>query len=342
MRRPVWAGSPAFTEAWSTLERVNARTSDERVAGNAAAMLRCLAKANVVVISPEQADALPSSTNLDGDGSLADVLDILAARMRGAMLPFPFTFIDADGAALKGKIEEGDENVRFAGAMLMDSDHLPDGGVGGFAPNEGAGIEGIVGFTFYRLTNPDRMSCSPTGLAFAPLGAAAGKQSIPYCTDFFGLGETHIRLIQASIGPMDVALTLLEFLQSVNVDLVEDGLDRQQMKRANRKGQRIPLTVRVQAPKRRSPKPGGEARSFSHRFEVAGHYTHNFETKADGTPNLTFARCAKKQPEKVLTIGGQRCVRWWTPTHVKGPEGAPLIPKLRVVSPALDNVRPTS
>jgi hypothetical protein len=322
MKRPVWAASTAFAEGWSALEQVQAKTGDNRVAERVGNLLGLMSEANVIVVEPEQSDALPSASF--GGDTLGDSLDVLAERMRSMRLPFPTTFLDADGARLKGKIEGGDENVRFSGALLIDGEILSRRSY-----PSGEDVVGVVGFCFYRLGESGRMSCSPTMVSFA---SPEINRNIPFCSDIFELGESHLRLIQASLGPLDVAVTLVDFLQSVNVDLVKDGLDGARAKRAERKGQRVPLTVKVRQAKRSAAYSGANSMAnYSHRFEVAGHYTHNFETKADGTPNKTFERCANKHPEKVMTIEEMPCVRWWTPPHVKGPSDKPLVPKVRVV-----------
>lgn len=125
-----------------------------------------------------------------------------------------------------------------------------------------------------------------------------------------------------------IACEIAYFLESYNVELVEQEVSRQVRRQAERKNKRISLVVHIRQPKSRS-KPearNGEKRDFSHRFEVRGHYKY--------FPQGT--RLADALPEDKLTHvpGRGLCRKVWCPPFVKGPTDKPLIPKVRVVHPA--------
>jgi len=122
-----------------------------------------------------------------------------------------------------------------------------------------------------------------------------------------------------------IACEAAYFLESYNVELVEQEVTRQVRRNAERHDKKISMVVHVRLPKQRK-KPvarNGEEREFSHRFEVRGHYKH--------FPQGT--RMADSIPEEKLTHvpGRGLCRKVWCPPFVKGPTDKPLIPKIRIV-----------
>jgi hypothetical protein len=125
-----------------------------------------------------------------------------------------------------------------------------------------------------------------------------------------------------------------QFMESANVELVDRTVSRQVRRAAERKGRPIAQVVRVRLPRRRSARKarGGSAGAptsrYRYRFEVMGHYQHQPATSPMG----------RAHPEKLSWFpelsGYYR--RIWIPPFVKGPEGAPLVPKTRVVSARKD------
>lgn len=75
---------------------------------------------------------------------------------------------------------------------------------------------------------------------------------------------------------------------------------------------------------------------YSHRFEVAGNFAHHYELTVNGRPNPHYQTALERYPHKLVEVvdgdGVKRsCFRVWRPSHVKGPDDKPLVPKLRVV-----------
>jgi hypothetical protein len=124
------------------------------------------------------------------------------------------------------------------------------------------------------------------------------------------------------------AYASLAILESANAGLVESSTPYSRGHVAHGKPK---FDVYIRQGRRSIREPGGEHVEFSHRFEVRGNFAHHFELTAKGEPNRLFERWSVEKPEKVINIGGKPCVRIWRPPHVKGPEGKPLIPKIRHV-----------
>lgn len=328
VRRPAWAASASFSEAWSKMEQLSVRGTTPNARGSASFILGLLSKARVVVVGKDQADALPP-TPVEEE-SLGKLIDTTGGRMRNMRLPFPIVFVEADGARIRGdKDITSDGDAAYAGTLFFHPARYGSYDVDLSGPGEC----GVAGLSFYRMVEAGgRMSCAPSFVSYGP--PSEDGDEVPLVADLFDMGTSHVHLAQASYGALDLGLVLLEFLQAVNVELVEAPLNASARKKAERKGQQVALTVQVKQSKRRISKPSENRADFSHRFEVRGHYTHHFETKPDGTPNKVFERYARKHPDKVLSVQGEPCVRFWTPPYVKGPIDKPFVPKVRVVEGA--------
>jgi hypothetical protein len=122
-----------------------------------------------------------------------------------------------------------------------------------------------------------------------------------------------------------VACEVAYFLESYNVELVEQEVSRQVRRNAERRDKRISLVVHVRHPKSRAkPERGnGAKRDFSHRFEVRGHYKH--------FPQGTKMADSIEEEKLTHVPGRGLCRKVWCPPFVKGPTDRPLIPKVRIV-----------
>ncbi len=127
-------------------------------------------------------------------------------------------------------------------------------------------------------------------------------------------------------------ISVLQWLQSYNVELVEAPLSPRQRERELKKGRQIALTVQVKQTKRYTSvsQLSGSA-NYTHRFETRGHYAREFELKDDGTPNKNFIRYMQKRPTDAIVVDGRMCFQKWIPPHVKGPSDKPFVPKVREV-----------
>lgn len=308
MRRPAWAASPSFSRCWSALEQHVSRSEG---AAKSKMLLEQMAAAHVVTVTSEQAAALPSayeSTDEYGYEKLGELLG-------QCRVPFPFTFLDLGSVSLA--------------PLVVDAAVL-----GGMC-SEGSDGQPPVVVPFLMGTGPSTKIVAPVAVARDPATGLIGTVDLDLNEQF---AKEHPEVVdeqrRVAVDAAERIISVLAWLQSVNVEVIETPMKPQEREREEAKGRRISLTVSVKQGKRKVSNKTGSRADYSHRFEVAGHYTHNFEEKPDGTPNKTFQRCAAKHPEKVMTIQGKPCVRWWTPPHVKGPVDKPLVPKIRVVQEA--------
>lgn len=311
MKRPAWAASPGFPLCWAALER-RGKTDQ----------LLDMAAARVVVFPVEQLNALPqtpeslefyevteswtnpdtrakiTAENIETDGSLDKLMAVLT-RLKAMPVPFGSVFLDCGGydPGIPVYHDHKEANLLLRGMLVIEGE-LP---LGFWLPRS----SGLV------LTDDHREELSA----------------------WTKLGISDVKWLRGQCGRIseDRTLAILDFLQSVNVEVVESPMKVQAREREIKKGREIALTVQVKQSKRRVSKQSENRADFSHRFEVRGHYTHHFETKPDGTPNKVFERYSRLHPEKVLTIQDQPCVRFWTPPFVKGPIDKPFVPKVRVV-----------
>lgn len=319
MKRPAWAACPGFVSAWSGTESM----PPLKYLGTQQHMiLELLQQAQVIRFSAEQVDALPSiSPYLGVSGGLPENHDRDAWDwMREASIPFDITFLDMHGAqTIPGSGLDAEEHIE--GCLVVSVKEVENHPEFDPSPAWAGGI-------FFRpFIGPGGL---PLGTVFAsdrPGRLATEQVGLPSERD-----EKDVAARARSI--VLRAIAALQLLESVNVELSELPMKPKAREREIKKGRNIALTVRVKQSKRRVSNPSDNRADFSHRFEVRGHYTHHFETKPDGSPNKVFERYANKNPDKVLTIQGLPCVRFWTPPYVKGPIDKPFVPKVRVMETA--------
>jgi hypothetical protein len=334
MRRPVWASAPGFTRAWSALEYQGNEFSRS--------IMNLMQVARVIAVKPAQVNVLPNLFNDDKFRKRA--YENLAEFMHGCVLPFDTIFVDTLGSDLEG-YRDGSICI---GALLMQTEL----GVTGL----GFGATQSRTFAPVMMVNP--MSASAIGVnkdesdfyrgfidlsgqALKPDASKAREDDMTLLTtwskDFHETAlslsaEDKRTLMENHIDQVERALAVIAMLQSANVYLDEVELSRNERKRAARKNQQVPLTVKVMQRSRRQRKSDESAHvDYSHRFEVAGNYAHHFAQTAEGTPNKLFEKWKRDKPEKVMMIGGRECIRIWRPPYVKGPEDKPLVVKARVV-----------
>lgn len=319
MKRPAWAASPSFTNCWAALEEiVKYGSDDQRHKELSGFAFERLAEARVIVVSPEQVDALPS-WDLSGRGTddKQNLFDSFTESWSAMSLPFESMFLDMGGAKIPGGATIDGRDYELQAALLFSVE------------------PGFFAVPFFRMDG--RVRCGwgavrPSPPSWAPFTDVAMPTEIKggLEADFGDDAEAKYMYTQTLMSCRP-AIAVLAWMESVNVEVVEVPLRAAQRARQIHKGRNISLTVQIKQSKRRAAASGGSSANLSHRFEVRGHYTHHFETKADGTPNKVFERYSKKHPEKVLNIQGQPCVRFWTPPYVKGPADKPFVPKVRVV-----------
>lgn len=143
-------------------------------------------------------------------------------------------------------------------------------------------------------------------------------------------GDDAEAMVHRIIADRLVLHDILYFLQSVNVEIAPPAVSRQVRRSAERKGMEIAPEVTVRrSRKRTAPESRGGHTDYSHQFEVSGGYVHHFETKADGTENIQFQRMKRAHPDRMITVKGRPCFRFWRGDYVKGPADKPLVRKVR-------------
>lgn len=150
-------------------------------------------------------------------------------------------------------------------------------------------------------------------------------------------------------------ISALYFIEAANVEMVPLELTRRDKKRQEKRNWLIPLTVRVNRPSRRTHNHrngNGEAREYSHQFEVIGHYRHVTKgshvacivCNGKTTEDLVCPRCNgtgldpdKVKPcERIDVKTGEKtcpngCRREFCPSYVKGDPDKPLVIKTRLI-----------
>ncbi len=174
----------------------------------------------------------------------------------------------------------------------------------------------------------------PDGLTASDVGVLDGDKiavpSIAHQKTASGQHPLMSNFLQAGT-LADRCLPLLMLLESVNVDLAEAPLTPKQVRKAEQKKRKLPLVVAFRRSRKVYPRSAGEPKShLTVQFEVIGHFKHHGE----GTP--IFKAALRDRPEKIRDYprnhhryGTGQCVRYWVPSHVKGPEDAPLVLKAR-------------
>jgi hypothetical protein len=310
--RPAWAASPSFATCYSGLEMLGSKDFANRKA--CATTLAAMREARVVTVESSQVEALPELFDdalVDAD-TQRDGYWTINSRLKNLILPFTSVFLDMDKTSLEPRTVDALRGVLcFSGAFTFTEDQSIKCMMVPF----------VSAPELPGLSIPGHIICSSEesiGVGIMPLADWGAEHDGP----------------QIAVEGAERAVAVFDWLQSVNVEMVEAPLSSSQQRKAERKGRKVALTVRVKQNKRRVSNPSGGERDYSHRFEVSGHYKHHFEEKPNGEPNKIFEKYANKNPDKVLNIQGQRCVRFWTPPFVKGPEDKPLVPKIRVMEAA--------
>lgn len=118
------------------------------------------------------------------------------------------------------------------------------------------------------------------------------------------------------------AMRSLLLLECANIDLV----DVAPAPPAHRAQGRPGYEIVIRQNPRRYISDNEVTVDWSHRWEVRGHFKHH------GPDTPVFRATERRNPSKIIDhpVRG-RCVRFWCPPFVKGPENKPLIPKVRRV-----------
>jgi hypothetical protein len=300
-----------------------------------------MAQSRVIVLQPEQAEAVPPLSD-----SWIEEIDLLA----GVRLPFPATFLEI-GAGFKrsGHTREAPwSETPLYGALLTEA----PGRVGcacmpvwcvdgqpllqGYTAPIGTNLDDLLSRNAARSSG--RSLRGESSLLTTVNTDARPNERAPEQPHSERIGVWHA-LPPALLGQTDPntgqtveressealragtvrALRAMYLLESSNVELVER---TEALPRAHRAHGIPHYDVSIRQNNRRTKgDPSGQHIDYSHRFEVRGHFKHF------GPDTRLFQASG---PAKVLDLPDRgACVRLWCPPFVKGPADKPLIPKRR-------------
>lgn len=287
MKRPMWEPAPRFASAWQHLHALSKSREDAVCAESARLILVGLSEAHVVTIDREQLTVLPPPGTTRREAS---------NYFEQLRLPFATTFFEIVGPPINGLV--GALSKRHSNGSLIV-------------------VPALAGDGFTA------MPVVMTMLGVEPGGETEWEQTRGAATE--DVYRAICELSNDQVGALRSAPSLVArttfLLDAANVELTDIPPSRQIRRNAARKGAQIAFTVRVRQSSRRPvPRENGEHVSWSHRWEVRGHYKH-------------FTKGSHTKDESKLAPCPQHgmCRREWSPPHVKGPEDKPLIPKVRVV-----------
>ena len=325
-----------------------------------------LLDAQPVIVSPEQTRAIGASIDekllssfelLSGEEVRDKIIEahsqaLLELYSSIDKLPWPLTFIDFDLPLSECPIVAPEVAAR-------DSERRMPARLGGILfENATPGILRVYPFVAFHVDSPDELSC-PCVLTLVRSrrkGALPPLEIWEVCAtlvpDDDVLSVDRLALKHAAIDVSDTpegrtdpniqsmisnlflslnsapwAATSLQLLNAANVTYAPTPrITRQIRRRLERKKSRakIPLVVTVR--KERRLREGGAAgvtgrRRYRYQFDVRGHFAY-------------FRRgpIFERHPEKRRWIRG---IGWavpvWRPMHIKGPPGAPYVPRVRRV-----------
>lgn len=318
--RPRCEGSKTFDMSWSglaftaTMGYSGMYPDEEYVASDkefAEFAILTMRDARVLVVDRDQVQALPHADGTEWrQGHSYKALAQIASRLT---LPFDVVYLDVGLAGRPDYIEH--TPVRIAGFLVFTTGSL----LGYDIP----GAECLqMRFLPFLAGDVDAEMGVPMGIV--GLSEKSGAVMIR------GMGkwsaEPNQDLMSEVCSQVERAVAVLQWLESVNVEIVDAPLTRQVRRNAQRKGSQIAQMVQVKLPRSYRAgvtRPGANAIEFDHRFEVRGHYKF--------FPEAT--RLAKADPDKLSWVPEREGYfrRIWCPPFVKGPIDKPLIPKTRVL-----------
>lgn len=269
--------------------------------------------------------------------------------------PFPITFISVEWEPWPSPPSRRETMVYVLGCAVIDMQDIPRDDSDPDSETAGVSFHPFVRYAKhpdritdegdrYGVVNPHvSIWCDDGSWQIAEFPLKRG-----------GWPEKAIEAVNDSAeAAVEETLRVLYWMESANVELAQKSVSRQVRRQAERKDRRIVDTVIVKRGRRRSLERsdgGGEHRDFSHQFEVMGAYHHVTrgihvrcsDCHGSGAFADTRANCYRchgtgLDPEKVKACPQWRerhphsraCRREWVPPHVKGPEDAVFVPKVR-------------
>lgn len=351
LRMPEWAGSGGFRSAWKLAAAIPQgppdATDDETHVG--AAMLGILNAAHPIVCPPSQLAAVE-----DPFPSTAAAFEYAKA----IRLPFPHLFIDFTPPAgetfpsleITTPSEEQDHRELWKSTELrgiaisenVEQQHLsfvPVIGAPGELPEEVGMVE------LFRDEQP--MPDAESGYFVAPMETPVGKIEVRFFTvsaieEMLGESQTRThggivgahratskgdplansRLLAATTAIcFRLALRVLYLLDTINIELVDVELTRQERRLAERKHHGKAVRISITRRSTSSAKAESETTEFSHQFEVRGNFAHY------GPETQLFRRSEPTDLKPCPRCG--TCRRVWRSPHIKGPTDKPLVVKVR-------------
>jgi hypothetical protein len=318
LARPRWEGAPGFDKAWNGCVYCAQNLGVAKAYREwACEILQRLATCHVLTIDSSQALALPPIES-SKFGDAAD-FTLLTDAMRNVSLPFEHTFIDT------GPIRRPDYDPARSGEIL--------GAIVTRDPHPLSEVDeplSIIPFFVDRRVSElglplhHMIEHNPSPLVWNPNIECVPSADVDQMARDAGLTREKFRegIIMQGYDLAERPLAVLQWLESVNVEIVEPTITRQVRRNAQRQGKQIAKVVKVHISesRRRAIARGGTS-NYSHQFEVRAHYAFQPET----------APMSRAAPEKLSYVPerGGYFRRTWCPAYIKGPIDKPFVPKTR-------------
>lgn len=332
LAKPQWELAPGFGDAWDSCvhcaQNLDLPKGWREWSVNGLVFLK---QAHAMVVDGKQASVLPFLE--DDDVNDQQDFRLLQSAMEHITLPWPIVYIEFVGGARRNDYLSSAAPVNGAlvgrGAAISNvAPGTPDDALWIITFTASDGHKGFMtSMVIQERSRPDAVPRTMSPTQFLPEDVVLrGMNSMRHTRGEPPLTPQGVMEHGAfeAYDAAERAMAVLQWLESANVEIIDAPVTRQVRRAAERRGSEIAKVVTVKLPRswrNGKPPPSNGTRNFSHRFEVAAHYSFFPET----------TRMAQAAPEKVSFVPQRNGYfrRIWVPEHIKGPADKPLIPKTR-------------
>lgn len=351
---PNWIGTPSFGTIWQLAVDYQASPALDGYYMTGSLMLGNLMEARPFICPPSQLAAV--------DEDLFPTLESAVDYATRVKLPFPNIVLDfapppGEQPAMIHHVLEGDDEDlpnRYLELRAMTISTTAEGAAT-FCPvlidPEDGRIWEAPGFVVVHAQEPprddsepgmvvDRVPSPEGNIEFPSFSVSAietwlGEETTTTPGSIVGVGfaneDPQLQMISQYNDAALVAtsfraaLRFLMLLDTLNVEIADVPLTRQERRRAERKSIPVALTIAISRGKRadHDDSSHGGSREFDHQFEVRGNFAHY------GPETRLFQHSDPSEIRPCPRCG--TCRRVWRRPHIKGPTDKPLVLKARQV-----------
>jgi hypothetical protein len=185
------------------------------------------------------------------------------------------------------------------------------------------GMEGIVGRVLFSDCFEQQQRVQARNMSSMP-----GEWEAP--ANEGAVSRNLLRYARMSVDMSLKALAALSILDAEEVTIVDQVMERRDLRRAEKRGWQIAKMIRIGGGVTKGAKaePTGNERNYSHRFWVRGHVKHfGRDTRVYQNREDLVTPCTRPVGSK---CEGGFCRKVKTPPFIKGPSNKPLVAKSRV------------